>query len=220
MRLLELVNYPDKAVRSLSIKAIAILCSSRNNHFVTNLLQADLLDRLYKSITTFEQSQREKLVFLWICESISMNGCEDLDVLLRHECLGKIIEYAHPSEQSHVRTHSLGTLKIMLGIASYSQTECIFNIHRDLLAMLVHNLTNPNEPADVIARTLKCLISLVKNYNNIYTPIANNKVVYELERICQIENITDELTRHQNSQVEKNALELANLIGQCQTFDI
>ena len=81
--------------------------------------------------------------------------------------------------------------------------------------MLVHNLTNSSELADIVLRTLRCLTSLVKLYNNIYTPIANNKIVYELDRIRPIENIVDELTHHPNTSVQNAALELANLLGQC-----
>jgi hypothetical protein len=52
--------------------------------------------------------------------------------------------------------------------------------------MLVYNLIVENQTADILARTLKCLISLVKLYNNIYTPLTNNKIVYQLNRIQPI----------------------------------
>lgn len=66
-RLLELVNFPEKTVRILSTQALGILCSSNNKHFATNLIQDRMLDLLHKSMTTYEQSRKEKLYFMWIC---------------------------------------------------------------------------------------------------------------------------------------------------------
>jgi len=143
-RLLQLVGYSDKAVRTLSVRALAFLCSSNNNHFVTNLLQSGLLESLYKSICTYEQSQQEKITFLWMCENILKNSNDDLFTLVHHQCINKLFEYAHPSEESRVRSQALYTMRIMFEFAAYNQIELLFRLRTDLLDMLVHNLTNPS----------------------------------------------------------------------------
>lgn len=57
-RLLQLACHPARSVRAPALRALASLCSTNNNHFVTNLLQEGLLDEIYRAITTFEQSRR------------------------------------------------------------------------------------------------------------------------------------------------------------------
>lgn len=106
---------------------------------------------------------------------------------------------------------------MLFEFCAYAQAEYVLRFYPDLLAMFVHSITTTNEPADIVLRTLKCLLALVRLYHGVYTPIVTNKIVSDLERSCHIENVMDELTRHPNAQIQKVALELANFIGQCDT---
>jgi hypothetical protein len=100
--------------------------------------------------------------------------------------VNKLFEYVHPTEIYSIRSSGLAVFRTLFEFATYNQVEYILKIRSDILDMFVHNLIVENQAADILSRTLKCLISLVKLYNNIYTPVANNKIVYQLDRIQPI----------------------------------